>query len=89
MTYDTEQYVEDVMKYVHDFHEANDEWPTRKEYAEFLGLENARAIPGVRAAINRKLIGYLWPHDRMAPRDVADAQYAAWAAEHNTGKSHD
>lgn len=72
--------VEDVMAYVRDFHEANDEWPTRTDYANFLGVES-RALPGVRAAINRKLLGYL-SDDRLAPREVVDADFEAWLAEH-------
>lgn len=77
---DVETRVEDVMAYVHDFHDASGEWPTRKEYANFLGIES-RALPGVRAAINRNLLGYL-VGDRLAPRDVVDAEFEKWRAEH-------
>ena len=72
--------VEDFMTYMHDFYKANGEWPSRNDYADFLGLENSRALPGVRAAINRGLVGYM-DGDRLAPRDVATAEYEAWMAE--------
>jgi hypothetical protein len=63
------------VEYVHDFHEANDEWPTRGDYADFLGVSR-RNLRGVRGAINAGLICYL-PGDRLGPPEAAEQ---AWAS---------
>jgi hypothetical protein len=80
---DVDTRVEEFMAYMHDFHDANGEWPSRNDYADFLGKENSRALPGVRAAINRGLVGYM-SGDRLAPREVAIAEYEEWRAAQNT-----
>lgn len=62
----TEQRVEEIMRYVYDFHAANDEWPTRNDWADFLGRYDRQSLPGIRSAINRGVLRY-GDGDRLVP----------------------
>lgn len=49
---------DDIVLYVSDYYDENQEGPTRKEIADTFGWAQTRNIPGVRAAIDDGRIHY-------------------------------
>jgi hypothetical protein len=80
---ETERRVDEFVQYLWDFYDVNQEWPTRKDYANFIGYDQHRSLPGVRAAINRGMVCYE-PGDHLVPRYIAERLQAERVA-HSTG----
>jgi hypothetical protein len=63
---------EEVVAFVREMYSLHGQGPTRQQIADHLGWPQTRNIPGVRAAIDAREIGYD-PDDRvgrLVPREV-------------------